>query len=406
MKKYFLALTLSAAMLLSSCAGNTAVSENSETVQAAEISDTVTTSETTTEVTSETTLQTSPTTVEETSPMPPEIEKYYVTDSFIEIPLSYEGREVYLDNVCREVVEGCGYEDFPAKEDIAPAIECAFENYFKGTSVYYMDDRGEQPCTVENLSFKEGLYLDFDNDGENESIIVITNNSEAPFTGNMTFIYIDREIGALALEKYDERYDRKSSHIYGLVYDDCVNLITESGHGTVSETILYTYENGGFKAAWGSSSIWANGAAVSCWEPFGSGYDCPIRLVWNPEKKQYDAIGREEISYEELTKKIPEMKMLCAEIERVHQKEITSIETEGGLNFYFFMGDTYTTAYVDDFTIGEYTSKGFLRTEIRSKRNANDVNDCKSVAELYGYDNDIVYGLFLTYAVPDRRAAE
>ncbi len=97
------------------------------------------------------------------------------------------------------------------------------------------------------------------------------------------------------------------------------------------------------------------------------------------------------------------MKTLHAKIERAHQKETTSIETEGGINFYFFTGDTYITAYVDNFTIGEYTSKGFIRTEVRRKRNAADVDDCKSAAKLHGYGNDIVYGLFLTYAVPDRR---
>lgn len=412
MKKYFFVLILSAAMLLSSCAENTAVSENSETVQATETaavsesSETVTTSETAEEIASGTTLQTSRTKAEETSPIPPEIEKYYVTNNIIEIPLSYEGREVYLDNVCREVVEGCGYEDFPAKEDIAPAIECAFENYFNGTSVWYMDDRGEQPCTIENLSFEEGLYLDFDNDGENESIIVITNNSEAPFTENMTFVYIDRESGALALEKYDERYDRGSKRIYGLVYDDCVCLITEDSHGTTRGMGLYTYDNGGFNAAWGDNSVYSDGVVISCIGALSSGYSVPIRFIWNPEKKRYDAIGREIISYEELIEKVPETEMLCAEIERVFKKEITSIETDGGLNFYFFMGDTYITAYVTDFTIGEYSANSFLRMEMWRSYDTDEVLDYKTAAEERGYDNEVVYGLFLTYAVPDRRAAE
>lgn len=412
MKKYFFALTLSAAMLLSSCGGNADISENSETVQATESSETVTTpeittkSETVTEAASETTFQTNRTKTEETSTMPPEMEKYYVTNYIIEIPLSYEGREVYLDNVCREVIEGCEYEDFPAKEDIAPAIECAFENYFKGTSVWYMDERKEQLCSVENLSFEEGLYMDFDNDGENESIIVITNNSEAAFTENMTFVYIDRENGALALEKYDERYDRGSKHIYGLVYDDCVGLITEALHGTSSGMGLYTYENGGFNIAWGSSSVYPDGAAISSWGPFGSGNDTPVRLIWDPDKKQYCGIGREEIAYDELIEKVPEAEMLCAEIERVYKKKITSIETDGGLNFYFYMGDTYATAYVTDFSIRENSAYGVLRAELWRTHDTDKVLDYKTAAEERGYDNEVVYGLFLTYAVPDRRAAE
>lgn len=412
MKKYFYALALSAAMLLSSCAENTAVSENSETVQATESSETDNNvgnnneMETVTESVSETTLQTSRTKTEETSPMPPEMEKYYVTDYIIEIPLSYEGREVYLDNACREVVEGCEYEDFPAKEDIAPAIECAFENYFKGTSVWYMDERKEQPCSVENLSFEEGLYLDFDNDGEKESIIVVTNNSEAAFTENMTFVYIDRENGALALEKYDERYDRGSKHIYGLVYDDCVGLITEDLHGTTRGMGLYTYDNGDFNAAWGDNSVYSDGVVISCMGSLSSGYSVPIRFIWNPEKKRYDAIGREEIAYDELIEKVPEAEMLCAEIERVYKKKITSIETDGGLNFYFYMGDTYVTAYVTDFSIGEYSANGVLRMEMWRTYDTDEVLDYKTAAEERGYENEVVYGLFLTYAVPDRRTAE
>ena len=403
MKKYFFVLILSAAMLLSSCAENTAVSESSETVTTSEIT---TESETTAEIATVTTLQTSRTKAEEISPMPSEIEKYYVTNDIIEIPLSYEGKEVYLDNVCREVVEGCEYEDFPAKEDIAPAIECAFENYFKGTLVWYMDERHEQPCTVENLSFEEGLYLDFDNDGENESIIVITNNSEVPFTENMTFVYIDRENGTLAMEKYDERYDRGSKRIYGLVYDDCVCLITEDSPGTTRGMGLYIYNNGGFNAAWGDNSVYSDGVVISCMGSLSSGYSVPIRFIWNPEKKCYDAIGREKISYEELIEKVPETEMLCAEIERVFKKEITSIETDGGLNFYFFMGDTYITAYVTDFTIGEYSANGFLRMEMWRTYDTDEVLDYKTAAEERGYDNEVVYGLFLTYAVPDRRTAE
>lgn len=413
MKKYSFALILSAAMLFSSCSGNTAVSENTETVPPlgttvlSESAETVSTAEiTSAEAVSATEVQTSRKKTEETSPMPPEIEKYYVAESIIEIPLSYDGKEVYLDNACREVVDGLEYNDFPAKEDIAPAIEFVFENYFKGTSVWYMDDRGEQPCSLENLSFEEGLYMDFDNDGENESVIVISNNSEAPFTGDMTFVYIDKENGTALLEEYDYRYDRKEAHIYGLVYDDCVGLITQTAHGTAKGMSLYNYGSNGFNRAWSNCSVYPDGAAISSRGSFCSGENTPVRLIWDPDKKRYFGIGREKISYEELIEKVPETEILCAEIERIYKKEITSIETDGWLNFYFYMGDTYIGAYVTDSFISENAAKGVLRMETWRSYDADEILDYKAYAEKRGYDSDAVYGLFLTYAIADKRPAE
>ena len=70
------------------------------------------------------------------------------------------------------------------------------------------------------------------------------------------------------------------------------------------------------------------------------------------------------------------------------------------------MGDTYVTAYVTDFSIGEYAANSVLRMEMWRTYDTDEVLDYKTAAKKRGYDNDIVYGLFLTYAVPDRRAAE
>lgn len=397
MKKYFSVMIISAAMLLSSCGENADILESSETTSAAEITTTSATEAAASTVTSATTLQTSQT-ASEASPMPSEIEKYYISDSFIEIPLSYEGREVYLSSACREVVEGCEYEDFPAKEDIAPAIEFAFENYFKGTNVYYMDDLGGQPCAVENLSFDSGLYFDFDSDGEKESIIAITNNSECPFTEDVTVVYTDSENGLLLLDENVDYNHRKYVSLYGLIYDDCVNFIIETVHGNTSGMALYTYDDG-FNLAWANNSTYPDGVVISSMGHFSAGYPAPVRLIWNPEKKRYDGIGRDKITYEELIEKVPEAEMLCAEIERVHKNKITSIETDGGLNFCFYMGDKYVSAYVMD---------GVLRADIRHTDDADHVLDYKTDAErhIYDFGNDVVYGLFLTYAVPDRRVTE
>ncbi|MCH5348714.1 MAG: hypothetical protein J1E40_05275, partial [Oscillospiraceae bacterium] len=187
MKKYFLSAILSAAVLFASCgvgndglSGNTEASETTSvtsqttgTTSEMQTSETVTTEPQTNEMTSETIAKASLSLPKDQDKFIQEspISDYYDGINYIKIPLSYEGKEIYLDNACHEVINGLEYEDFPAKEDIAPAIEFAFENYFKDAMVCYMDgDPKGEPCTVDCLSFDTGLYLDFDGDGENESL--------------------------------------------------------------------------------------------------------------------------------------------------------------------------------------------------------------------------------------------
>ena len=399
MKKYFLALALSAAMLLSSCEGNTDVSENSETVLS----------------------------ITDTDEYVSELEQYYITEDLVKIPLSCEGKEVYADNVCREVIDGCGYEDFPAKEDIAPAIEFAFELYFKDTTVHYADGR-EEPCTVQKLRFASGLHLDFDGDGENESVIIIETNSDDPEYKDCTIVFYDSrngfrlEDGTAIVSHYKNVFPR------ALVYDGCSNLILDYDYSNNifvwSDHVmaLYTYTDE-FKFVWSCKNIAFDEVVVSCREEdFDENrhysalieeyilFETPVRLIWNPEKRKYEGIGRDTITYEELTEKVPETKILCEEIERIHNTKITSIKTEGGLNFFFYLDyGGCICAYVENGFLMSATKRAFADDD--EYHSDYETKEGKFVAvyedELIDFvDNDTVYGLFLTYAVPDRRAAE
>lgn len=405
MKKYFIAflIAISAVFLLSSCSENNAdtdILESTETVSS------------------------------NINEYRSEIEQYYITEDLVKIPLSYEGKEVYADNVWHEVIDGCGYEDFPAKEDIAPAIEFAFELYFKDTPVHYADGR-EEPCTIQKLRFASGLHLDFDGDGENESVLIIETDSDDPEYKDCTIVFYDSrngfelEDGTAIASHYKNVFPR------GLVYDGCSNLILDydysNNHFVWSDHAmsLYTYTDE-FNYVWSCRSIAFDEVAVSCREEdFDENkhysalieeyilFETPARLIWNSDKRKYEGIGRETITYEELTEKIPETKMLCEEIERIHNTKITSIKTDGGLNFFFYLD------YEDyEGCICAYVENGFLLSATKRAFTTDDkyhgdyeTKEEKFVAvyedELFDFvDNDTVYGLFLTYAVPDRRAAE
>lgn len=397
-------IVISAVFLLSSCSGNnagTAISESAETV----LSNT------------------------DTDEYVSEFEQYYITEDLVKIPLSYEGKEVYADNVWREVIDGCGYEDFPAKEDIAPAMEFAFELYFKDTTVHYADGR-EEPCTVQKLRFASGLHLDFDGDGENESVLIIETDSDDPEYKDCTIVFSDSQNGFRLEDGTAMESHYKTVFPRGLVYDSCSNLILDYDYSNnifvwsdqAYAMSLYTYTDE-FNYVWSCRSIAFDDVAVSCREEdFDENrhysellmeyilFETPARLIWNPEKRKYEGIGRDTITYEELIEKVPETKMLCEEIERIHNTKITSIKTDGGLNFFFYLDSGGC--------ICAYVENGWLLSAVKRAFEDDDeyhgdyeTKEEKFVAvygdELFDFvDNDTVHGLFLTYAVPDRRAAE
>lgn len=392
MKKQFILIL--AALLLSSCAssgaGNNGVTEISDTVSAEA---TVTTSETvssvTTTVTKETTRETTTvtttavmeeTTLRESEPLP--IEQTVLADYLTEdgdIPIDLAGKEVYYDGVCLETIDGVPYEDFPAKEDIPAAIETAFENFFKDNEVWHMDNPSEPfPCFVENLRFDSGLYLDFDGNGEKESLIVIKDDSDVPFARNSAVVYCNGENNTLLFSG-----EGSSIYLHALVYSDCINLIVEQFFGAAGQASdLYTY-NGGFNKVWalGKGDLCSEGNRIlsSPWYDVLGG-DLPHYLFYNSEKKTYELVGMDELTREELTKKLPEMSLLCQGIEEMYGKEITKIETEGWINFYFHLDDEYVRAYILNGSL-------YLMTGWNFGSNLHDNG------ERFGLD--IAYGLFL-----------
>ncbi len=361
MKKQFIFIL--AALLLSSCA-----SSGSENDGSAEIPDTVSTAatvtmsetadtdssvttteteETSRETTITTTEVTEKTTLREGEPLP--IEQTVLAEYLTEdggIPIDLAGKEVYYDGVCLETVDGVPYDDFPAKEDIPAAIETAFENYFKDNEVWHMDNQSEPlPCSIENLRFDSGLYLDFDGNGEKESLIVIKDDSDVPFARNSAVVYCNDENNTLLLT------GNSSIYLHALVYSDCINLIIEQFCGAAGQASdLYTY-NSGFNKVWeqGKGDLCSEGNRIlsSPWYDVLGG-DLPHYLFYNSEKKTYELVGMEELTREELTEKLPEMSLLCQGIEEMHGKKITKIETEGWINFYFHLGDEYERAYISE----------------------------------------------------------
>ncbi len=395
MKKQFILIL--AALLLSSCAssgsGNDGSAEIPDTVSTAA---TVTTSETadtgssvTTTATKETTRETTTitttevaekTTLREGEPLPIEqtVLAEYLTKSGVVIPLDLSGKDTCREGVCLETVDGVPYDDFPAKEDIPAAIETSFEHFFKDTEVWYVDEREGGQCSIENLRLCSGIYLDFDGDGEKESLMVIENDSNYPFTGSSAVVFRNGENTTLLFTG-----EGSSIYIYALVYSDCVNLVVVYEYGASGQSSdLYTYD-GGFNKVWGQGKgdLCAEGNRVlsSSWYNYLGG-DLPHYLFYNSEKKTYELVGMEELTREKLTEKLPEMSLLCQGIEEMYGKEITKIETEGWINFYFYLGDEYVRAYI-------------LNGSLNLMTRWNDDLNLHDNGERFGLD--IAYGLFL-----------
>lgn len=389
MKKTFIALMLSAVVLLSSCTSekgldaSTDISENADTspqttsLTAAKITDLEesTIAETTAEmsVTSETTTQ-----EKVSAPL-----KY----PDIEIPVSYKSGEEKKGKPCRSVMDGLDYEDFPAKEDIVPAIEYAYEVYFSKTNVYHRDlttfEHQELPCTIENLSFASGLYLDFNGDGEKESLIVVQTDSNVPDTYESVVVCYRSETDIEVIEEAGNHTRR--TYIEALIYDDCIDLIVEALFGASGQAFtVYSYDNG-FKKEFiqGKGGVRPVDTYIlsSNWYGALSGYSptCYIR-----NDNGYALVGKDEINLDELIEKIPEMQIIKERIEEIYGEEITCVKTEGYLNFFFIIGDEYITAYINN---------GFLCSPAIDSHIRNSIEYLDSTFD--NWDGEVEYGLCL-----------
>ena len=368
MKRLFITVILSAALMLSACSAhkieNSDISAEAEQSEAAsttpvtESIDTITTTTplVTTENTAITTYEIPPqaeTTQRETASSP----KY---PHVIEIPVTYQSFGEKKGKVCRSVIDGMEYEDFPAKEDIEPAIKCAYDVYFSKTNVWHMDENHleeELPCAIDNLSFASGLYLDFNGDGEKESLIVVKNDSDVPFAGDSIVVYYRNEFDNEVLEYSDklEHGSCGSSYIHALIYDDCVDIIVEALFGASGQAFtVYSYGNG-FKKEFDQgkgdvSPIDTYLISFSFYNALNG--DSPTYYI--RIDNGYALVGKDEIELDALTEIIPETQTVIEMIEDIYGEEIYHVKTEGFLNFFFYVKDRYITAYIRNGVLYSY----------------------------------------------------
>ena len=237
MKKTLIPAILSAALILSSCSSQPLPTES----EAASTPPTATLTEPTTtytlpQTTAQTPAETENTDFQDTKGSTQETEAETTRKKDfpgeINLPVTYQSAENKKGKPCRSIMKGLEYEDFPAKEDIEPAIQCAFDAYFCKERIYHHNTEYAMegiPCTIENLSFSSGLYLDFNGDGEKESLIVVENDSDMPYTGDSMVTYYRNEFDNTVFS-VDEKLahgGKSSSYIYALIYDDCIDIMIE-----------------------------------------------------------------------------------------------------------------------------------------------------------------------------------
>lgn len=303
----------------------------------------------------------------------------------VNIPISYHSSQEVKGKVCREVIDEAEYEDFPAKEDIEPAIQYAYDEYFSQTEVWRdgTDEYEIIPCQIENLSFSSGLYLDFNRDGEKESLIVVENDSELPFSQDSIAVYYNGESSmCFKLDKLVSG-GYAPTHIRALVYDDCIDLILEEYFGASGQCFtVYSYDHG-FKEefAEGKGKIFPFGASL-CSYSFYNDLDGYPPHYFIRKDKSYVLVGKDEIDLNMLIDKIPEMQTIKDMIEDIYGTQITRVKTEGYINFYFYIGDEYIAAYIKD---GNLCSP--------------DIDRCRSKPSNYleseSWEGEIEYGMCL-----------
>lgn len=243
------------------------------------------------------------------------------------------------------------YEDFPNKEDIEPIIKLAFDEYFVNTKVYHHGTDYELegiPCAIENLSFSEGLYLDFNNDGENESLIVIENDSDQPMTHSTVAVYYKNKTDYRVFDLYA---DGVTNHLYAFIYGDCTDFMVESFMGSSGQAFtVYSYDkdNNSFKEEFynGKGSVYADDGYIVGYSWYTSGLNSEPFTYYIRTEGGYALVGTEEIEKETLLEKLPEAEKLIEAIEDYYGEEINCIKTVGYMGFYIFVGDKYITARI------------------------------------------------------------
>lgn len=357
MKTPFIAAILSAALTLSACSAQETTqspqTEATSTAPAAEIPNSVTTTVSTTAsapaTTSNTDFQDTKTPTQTEAATTPK--KEFPGD--IEIPVTYQHAENKKGKPCRSVADELGYEDFPAKEDIEPAIQCAFDAYFSKTKVYANYESEGTPCTIENLSFSSGLYLDFNGDGEKESLIVVKKDSDTPFTSDSIAVYYRNESDNVVFTGDKLAHGSNSiSHLYALVYDDCIDIIAEEFFGASGQASeVYSYNNGFKKEiSMGKGSVIPLDTYLGCFGWYDSLGGFPPAYYIRTDNG-YSRVGAEEIGLDVLFERIPEIRTFTEMIEDYYGEEVISVKTEGYLNFFFFIKGSYICAYINNDTL-------------------------------------------------------
>lgn len=373
MKRLFITVILSAALMLSACSAQE-IENPAEAEQTEAASTTPVTTSTYPVITSTAPITTT------TTPITAEPKKF---PGETEIHVTYQSFEDKQGKPCRCVMDGLEYEDFPAKEDIEPAIKCAYDYFFSKTNVYHLDENGIEealPCTIENLSFVSGLYLDFNGDGEKESIIVVENDSEW-YSYDSIAVYYRNESDNAALGYSDKLFHGylSRSSIQALIYDDCADVIVEELLGpSGQEFTVYSFDNGCKKEFMqGKGGVYPVDTCLCSYSWYGAlGGDPPTYYIRTDNG--YSHVGMDEIRLDALIEKIPEMHTFVEMIEDYYEEEIVCVKTEGYLNFFFCMKDKFIRAHITGDT---------LRSDFQ----------CRSIGDLdyRNSDGEVVYGLCL-----------
>ena len=214
MKKIIIMLT---ALMLAACS---AYAEDADTQTSAVIRNEITASETAAEV-SETATE-------------------KMIETSLEVSISEvltEQNELYITNDSEKIY--ISEEIFPSQEHIKTAKETAFADEKIQSEIEL--DKEDGIITAESADgfrFIQGIHADFDNDGENESLISLALPARA--MGGGSVIYVD---GSEAFKLYTDINRSSSFNSYTFGSERCFSVNGTSG-GTYYFTSIFTVKDG------------------------------------------------------------------------------------------------------------------------------------------------------------------